>query len=106
DERPLPDEAREALYRAAQEGLTNVRKHAHATRADIVLDYGEGAVRLEVRDDGTGPVGDGTGGADAGAQVGGFGLVGLRERAAELGGTVQVTSAPGQGFAMRVEVPG
>lgn len=104
-ERPLPDEAREALYRAAQEGLTNVRKHARAARAEVVLDYGEGAVRLEVRDDGAGSVMVGDG-ADAGDRVGGFGLVGLRERAAHLGGTVQVSSAPGRGFAMRVEVPG
>ena len=86
--RPLPDEAQESLYRAAQEGLTNVRKHARATRADLLLDYGEAAVRVEVRDDGTG-TGDG--------QSPGFGLVGLRERAAHLGGRLHVDSAPGEG---------
>ncbi len=96
-ERALPDETREALYRAAQEGLTNVRKHARATHADLVLDYADAAVRLELRDDGTGAV-------DGGSP--GFGLLGLRERAAHLGGRVQVGPAPGQGWTLRVEVPG
>jgi signal transduction histidine kinase len=92
----LPDETREALYRAAQEGLTNVRKHARATRADLVLDYGEAAVRVEVRDDGTGAT-------DGGSP--GFGLLGLRERAARLGGRLNLESAPGQGSTLRMEVP-
>ena len=49
--RPLEPAAEESLYRAAQEGLTNVRKHACATRAALVLDYtGEAEVRLEVRE--------------------------------------------------------
>jgi signal transduction histidine kinase len=96
-ERPLPDEAREALYRAAQEGLTNVRKHARADHADLLLDYGESAVRVEVRDDGVGTGDDGSPG---------FGLVGLRERAAHLGGWLRVESAPGTGCTLTMEVPG
>ncbi|WP_219418028.1 sensor histidine kinase [Pseudonocardia nigra] len=96
-DRPLPDETREALYRAAQEGLTNVRKHAHATRADLVLDYANAVVRLEVRDDGTGT----TDGPSPG-----FGLMGLRERAAHLGGRLHVESAPGRGCTLSMEVPG
>jgi signal transduction histidine kinase len=95
-QRPLPDDAREALYRAAQEGLTNVRKHARAGRADLLLHYGEAAVRVEVRDDGVG--GDGI--------SAGFGLVGLRERAAQLGGRMRVESAPGEGCTLSMEVPG
>jgi signal transduction histidine kinase len=95
--RPLPDETREALYRAAQEGLTNVRKHAAATRAELRLDYADDAVRVEVRDDGRGA-------ADPAA--GGFGLVGLRERAAHLGGRLDVGSAPGGGVTLTMEVPG
>jgi signal transduction histidine kinase len=95
-ERPLPDEARETLYRAAQEGLTNVRKHARAGRVDVVLAYADGAVRVEVRDDGTGT---------DGAPTSGFGLLGLRERAEHLGGKLAVTSAPGQGCALSMEVP-
>nr|WP_222131607.1 sensor histidine kinase [Pseudonocardia sp. C8] len=95
--RPLPDEPREALYRAAQEGLTNVRKHARAGRADLLLDYTGDTVRVTVRDDGVG--------ASDGAATG-FGLVGLRERAAHLGGRLQVGTAPGQGCTVTMEVPG
>ncbi len=95
-QRPLPDDAQEALYRAAQEGLTNVRKHAHASRAELLLDYGETAVRVAVRDDGVG-TGDG--------RSTGFGLVGLRERAAQLGGQLRVESAPGAGCTLTMEVP-
>jgi signal transduction histidine kinase len=96
-ERAVPDETREALFRAAQEGLTNVRKHARASRAELLLDYADGAVRVEVRDDGTGT---------ADAATTGFGLVGLRERAAHLGGRLQVESSPGAGCTVRMEVPG
>lgn len=103
-QRPLGEDAREALFRAAQEGLTNVRKHARATRADLVLDFADGAVRLEVRDDGVGACPDGPG--TGGPATGGFGLLGLRERAGRLGGSVRVSSAPGGGHAVRLEVPG
>jgi signal transduction histidine kinase len=96
--RTLLADAEEALFRAAQEGLTNVRKHARASRAVIVLDYSRpAAVRLEVRDDGSfSEPGSGSG----------FGLAGLRERAAGLGGTLSLTPAPGGGSTLLMEVPG
>ncbi|MBU2666063.1 sensor histidine kinase [Actinoplanes bogorensis] len=97
-ERPLPPEAGESLFRAAQEGLTNVGKHAQARSATILVDYSHSSrVRLEVRDDGVGATGD-TGG--------GFGLIGLRERAAQLGGSLTLDTAPGAGATLRMEVPG
>ncbi len=94
--RPLSPQAELTLYRAAQEGLTNVRKHAHASRAGVTLDYREpGAVRLVVQDNGVGN--DKT--------DGGFGLLGLRERASLLGGEVRIVTAPGQGFTLEVRLP-
>jgi signal transduction histidine kinase len=95
--RPLTADVEESLFRAAQEGLTNVRKHADAASARLELDYGDGTVRLEVRDDGRGTT------TAAGA---GFGLLGLRERATRLGGSVDVVSRPGSGTTVRVAVPG
>ncbi len=97
--RALPSLTEESLFRAAQEGLTNVRKHAAADRARLLLAYGDdGTVRLEVCDDGRG-----TAGVTAGA---GFGLLGVRERASRLGGSVDVVSEPGHGTTVRVAVPG
>ena len=101
-ERRLPAEAEESLFRSAQEGLTNVRKHAAATCARVSLTYGDdGTVRLAVRDDGRGLPAPG----DEGDRET-FGLLGLRERAARLGGRVTVGSTPGAGTELRVEVPG
>jgi signal transduction histidine kinase len=95
--RELSSDAEESLFRVAQEGLTNVRKHAAAGRARLVLDYrGDGTVRLEVCDDGQGGAADGSG----------FGLLGLRERASRVGGSVDIESAPGRGTTLRVAVPG
>lgn len=97
--RELPAETEEALYRTAQEGLTNVRKHARATRATVRVDYRDpDTVTLEVRDDGTGAPPEGP--------RGGFGLVGVRERAARLGGSLRIDSVPGRGLTLRVEMPG
>jgi signal transduction histidine kinase len=97
--RALPPDVEESLFRAAQEGLTNVRKHAAARRARLLLAYGEdGTVWLEVGDDGLG-----TAGTVEGA---GFGLLGVRERATRLGGSVDVVSDPGHGTTVRVAVPG
>jgi signal transduction histidine kinase len=98
--RTLPAEAAEALYRTAQEGLTNVRKHAEATHAWLVLDYHDAAtVAFEVRDDGRGAE------PDAGAALG-FGLLGVQERAARLGGRLTIDTSPGDGLTLRVQVPG
>jgi len=96
ERRPLPTPVKAALYRAAQEGLTNARKHSQARRVEVRLDYRDPArVRLAVQDDGVG----------AASTVGGFGLVGVRERLQLLGGQMQAHTAPGQGFILEVEAP-
>lgn len=87
-----------ALLRAAQESLANVRRHSGAAHVRLTLTYAEdGPVRLDVTDDGRG---------FAPADVTrGFGLDGVRARAAELGGSTAVTSVPGRGATVTVEVP-
>jgi signal transduction histidine kinase len=87
--RPLPANTEVVLLRAAQEALTNVRKHAGAGRVEVTLD---GAV-LTVADDG--------GGFDPAAPTGGYGLAGMRRRVEEIGGTLSIASGPG---GTRVEV--
>ncbi len=95
--RAIESQAKLTLYRVAQEGLTNARKHAHASHVDLTLDYGDSdAVKLTVEDDGVG---------SSQTSVEGFGLVGIRERVQMLGGEVAVVTVPGQGFAISVAVP-
>jgi signal transduction histidine kinase len=95
--RPLPEPVETTLYRAAQEALTNVRRHARASRLNIELAFAAcDVIRLCVQDDGVG--------ADGVAQ--GFGLIGLRERAESVGGRIAVRSARGKGFTLEVELPG
>ena len=95
--RPLPPAVEHALYRAAQEGLTNIRKHARATTSLLRLDFREPQrVRLELADNGVGA--NGTNGT-------GYGLTGLRERIELLGGTVESGNRAAGGFALTVEVP-
>jgi signal transduction histidine kinase len=97
--RALPPDTEETLFRAAQEGLTNVRKHAAAGHARLLLRYrDDGTVQVEVCDDGRGMAGTPEGA--------GFGLLGLRERADRLGGSVDLVSHPGRGTTVRVAVPG
>jgi signal transduction histidine kinase len=97
-----------ALYRAVQEALTNVRRHADATRAQIVVAVSEQAVELRVEDDGRGPQAPEAIGAPTN---GGSGLAGLRDRAAALGGSVYFgppSSHPTNGSAgaeLRVTLP-
>ncbi|BDP43906.1 hypothetical protein DAETH_38750 (plasmid) [Deinococcus aetherius] len=93
--RPLGSDAEQALYRVAQEGVTNVRKHAHASRAELTLEYHPGSVTLTICDEGVG----------ARAPGGGFGLPGARERVALLGGELRVDSAPGRGLTLSATVP-
>ncbi|MBI5385551.1 MAG: sensor histidine kinase [Verrucomicrobia bacterium] len=98
--RTLSPQAELTLYRAGQEGLTNVRKHAGVPTARVVLDFRTPAkARLSVSDAGAG--------AAPGAEgKGGFGLLGVRERTQLLGGEVRVRTTPGAGFTLEVEVPG
>jgi signal transduction histidine kinase len=92
----VDDKTALALYRSAQEALTNVRKHANAASVEIELDYSQpGLVRLFVRDDGVG----------AAETSGGFGLIGIRERTHLLGGKVEIQSQPGQGFCLEITLP-
>jgi signal transduction histidine kinase len=94
----LPREIETTLYRITQEALTNVVKHARATRVSIVLTRRDGAVSAVIEDDGRGigtdePTGDG------------LGLVGMRERVALVGGRLVVESPPGGGTTLSIEVP-
>lgn len=92
--RSLSPQAELALYRAAQEGLTNVRKHARAAQATVTLTYEPETVLLTIEDDGVG----------CAAAEEGFGLLGIRERATLLSGGVRIHTAEGRGFRLEVEV--
>lgn len=94
--RPVRPAVALALHRSALEALTNVRRHARAKKADVQLTFApQGRVTLTVVDDGEGTE----------RTEGGFGLVGLRERAEDLGGVARWVSAPGQGFTVTIELP-
>ncbi|NHA70288.1 sensor histidine kinase [Phycicoccus flavus] len=94
---PLGGAAEVVLLRTAQEALSNVRRHAAAARVDVALAYEPERVVLSVSDDGRG--------FDPGEGSTGFGLDGVRARAAEVGGTVDLRSDPGAGTCLRLEVP-
>ncbi len=96
DERELPTAVAVVLLRAAQEALTNVRRHAGARSAAVLLAYSPDAVRLVVRDDGRG--------FDP-AVAEGFGLSGMRARAAQVNGTLTVRSDPSLGTTIELAVP-
>jgi signal transduction histidine kinase len=125
--RGLDPEARLALYRVAQEALTNIRKHARAERVEIRLGYEPDGTRLTVEDfgddrallpaaasgvrtasspDDVGPGGDPGGVADSGnpAGAGGYGLTGMRERAELLGGRL-TTATTANGFRVELWIP-
>ena len=100
--RTLSAAVEHALYRCAQEGLTNIRKHAAATATDLTLDFRDPTrVRFSLLDNGRG-VRLATGDPEAKP---GYGLRGLRERIEILGGTVAAGNRAGGGFALVVEVP-
>jgi PAS domain S-box-containing protein len=94
----LPPETKEALYRVAREALHNAVKHADASTVRVALEVGEARITLEVSDDGIGfdPRGD---------FPGHLGLSSMRERALDLGGTLQVQSTPAGGTRVRMWVP-
>ena len=100
-EEKLPPEVELVLYRALQEGLTNAAKHSGAGRVDAELAFAPGSVRLTVADDGRDAVSAGAGLSGGG----GFGIPGLRERAAALCGTVSLRSGDEGKFVLEVELP-
>jgi signal transduction histidine kinase len=86
------------LYGLVREALANTVKHADATAVAIDVSATDRVVAIEVRDDGCGFT-------PAGAGVGSFGLQSMRSRATQLGGRLTITSGPGRGTAVHVEVP-
>jgi signal transduction histidine kinase len=103
--RRLDPELESTIYRVMQEALTNVSRHAQASRAVVSVREHDGIVRASVTDDGRGlpqasrlgPRGDGL--------EGGFGMSGMRERAELVGGELEFLPAPGKGTTMRLTVP-
>jgi signal transduction histidine kinase len=95
--RPLPPGLELSVYRIVQEALTNVLKHAGASRARVRVDYGPDAITIDVIDDGNVRA---PGGAPAG-----HGLVGMRQRAQVFGGTTAAGPAPGGGWQVHAELP-
>ena len=85
------------VVRAAQEALSNVAKHARATKVQITLTYLGDTLLLDVADDGTG--------FDVGAATDGYGLAGMRQRLSRVGGTLTVESSPGSGTILNASVP-
>ncbi len=93
----LPPGAQEVVFRVAQEALANAGRHARATHVTVTLDSTEHSLQLRIEDDGIG--------FDAGQAGGGMGLGNMRSRAAAIGGTIAVTTGPGNGTLVRLSVP-
>lgn len=102
EERRLPGPLEEALFRIIQEALTNVRHHAAAKTVEVNLEFRPDRVMLRVRDDGHGFEPDRQPAEGARRQLG---VVGMRERAAAVGGRLDVRSAPGHGTEIQAEFP-
>jgi signal transduction histidine kinase len=98
----LSKEAELALFRALQEALSNVRRHAEARAVDVGITVSASGVRLEVRDDGRGPP---AGSLEHLERQGHMGLAGMRERIGALGGRVRFGGRPGSGSSLEVLLP-
>jgi two-component system sensor histidine kinase DegS len=103
-ERRFPPEVELLLFRIVQEALNNIRRHAHASEAEVVLEFGGNEVKVTVTDNGRGF--ELRGGVDDLPRSGKLGLAGMRERARLLGGTLEVKSILGKGTTLIVETPG
>lgn len=95
----LDDRLATAMFRVLQESLTNVARHANASRVNVVLSGANGALVLKVQDDGKGIA------PGEERKSGSFGLLGMRERVQALGGQVTLRSSPGEGTTVEVSVP-
>jgi signal transduction histidine kinase len=91
----LPEPIEVAAYYVVSGALTNATKHAHASVVRVAVEERDGCLHLSIRD-------DGVGGADPAR---GSGLIGLRDRAEALGGSIDVSSPPGDGTLMLVQLP-
>ncbi|MGC9469787.1 MAG: ATP-binding protein [Anaerolineae bacterium] len=103
NESRLSAEIELAAYRIAQEGLSNAIQHADADHITITVRYDRQGVLLQISDDGKGFVP--TDRPDAYTRKGHFGLVGMQERARQLGGSLDIESAPGKGTTIRASLP-
>jgi signal transduction histidine kinase len=97
----LPSEVSTGIFRVAQEALTNVVKHAHANHAWVTLLYAEDEIYLTVRDDGVGFQSE----MLANPNRPSWGLMGMEERASDLGGSLMVESNPEEGTRVQVVIP-
>jgi ligand-binding sensor domain-containing protein/signal transduction histidine kinase len=97
NERPLPLETEQAIYRVIQEALANVSRHSQAKRVDISLVYNTDSLQVSIADDGRG--------FDVNQRAKGMGFRSMRERIGSIRGTIQTQSAPGQGTRVLVQVP-
>jgi PAS domain S-box-containing protein len=95
----LADPHATAVFRVLQESLTNIAKHAAASKVDVTFDRVPGEIRLTVADDGRGFV------PGAPTRSNAYGLIGVRERAELLGGTVRIESTPGRGTRVELRLP-
>jgi signal transduction histidine kinase len=93
----LTEDVELVAYRIAQEALTNARRHAPGATVDVRFEYGADALTLVIRDHGPG--------AGDTADAEGFGMVGMRERAAAVGGTLIHSDHPDGGFEVVARIP-
>jgi PAS domain S-box-containing protein len=104
EEKRFPPEFESSLFRIIQEALNNIRRHAKASEATVVIDFSGDQVKVAIGDNGKGF--ELAGRVDDLPRSGKLGLVGMQERARLLGGTLEVKSKPGQGTTIIIEVPG
>jgi ligand-binding sensor domain-containing protein/signal transduction histidine kinase len=97
DDRPLPLETEQAIYRVIQEALANISRHSKAARVDISLVYNPDSLQATIADDGRG--------FDMNQKAKGLGLRSMRDRIGSIRGTIQIQSAPGQGTRVIVQIP-
>ncbi len=103
EERRLPAEVESALFRIGQEAISNVARHAQASNVELDLEFQDTGLTMQVEDDGVGfDMANVTGSA---AESPGWGILGMQERAALLGGSLEVTSEPGKGTRVKVSIP-
>jgi signal transduction histidine kinase len=101
--RSLPETVKTTVYRVAQEALTNVARHAQATRATVRIRASRGKLQCRVDDDGRGF--DVSAHRENGAKTRGLGLLGMEERIRALEGSIQIESSPGSGTRIDISVP-